>query len=52
VLGLGTWRMAEAFRRRDDELSALRLGLELGRTLIDTAEMYGDGDAEESWVRR
>lgn len=47
VLGLGTWHMAEDVGRRDDELSALRLGLDLGLALIDTAEMYGDGDAEE-----
>ncbi len=47
MLGLGTWHMAEDARRRDDELSALRLGLDLGLALIDTAEMYGDGDAEE-----
>jgi diketogulonate reductase-like aldo/keto reductase len=47
VLGLGTWHMAEDARRRDDELRALRLGLDLGLALIDTAEMYGDGDAEE-----
>ena len=39
--------MAEDRRRRDDELAALRLGLDLGLNLIDTAEMYGDGDAEE-----
>ncbi len=39
--------MAEDARRRDDELSALRQGLELGLALIDTAEMYGEGDAEE-----
>jgi diketogulonate reductase-like aldo/keto reductase len=47
VLGLGTWHMAEDARRREDEVSALRLGLDLGLALIDTAEMYGDGDAEE-----
>ncbi len=47
MLGLGTWHMAEDGRRRDEELSALRLGLDLGLALIDTAEMYGDGDAEE-----
>ena len=47
VLGLGTWHMAEDSRRRDDELSALRQGLDLGLALIDTAEMYGEGDAEE-----
>src|SRR5919199_2515972 len=39
--------MAEDARRRDDELDALRLGLDLGLALIDTAEMYADGDAEE-----
>ena len=47
MLGLGTWHMAEDARRRNDELSALRLGLDLGLALIDTAEMYGNGDAEE-----
>jgi diketogulonate reductase-like aldo/keto reductase len=47
VLGLGTWHMAEDARRRDDELRALRLGLDLGLTLVDTAEMYWHGDAEE-----
>ena len=47
MLGLGTWHMAEDARRREDELEALRAGLDLGLALIDTAEMYGDGDAEE-----
>lgn len=47
MLGLGTWRMAEDPRRREDELAALRLGLDLGMTVVDTAEMYGDGAAEE-----
>ncbi len=47
VLGLGTWHMAEEPHRREDEVTALRLGLDLGLALIDTAEMYGDGDAEE-----
>ena len=47
MLGLGTWHMAEDARRRDDELDALRVGLDLGLALVDTAEMYGDGDAEE-----
>jgi diketogulonate reductase-like aldo/keto reductase len=46
VLGQGTWKMGEDPARRPDELAALRLGLELGMTLIDTAEMYGDGAAE------
>ncbi|MGQ0674815.1 MAG: aldo/keto reductase, partial [Rhodospirillales bacterium] len=47
VLGLGTWRMGERRQERTAELAALRLGLELGVTLIDTAEMYGEGGAEE-----
>jgi diketogulonate reductase-like aldo/keto reductase len=47
VLGQGTWHMAEDPRRREEEIAALRLGLDLGMTLIDTAEMYGEGAAEE-----
>ncbi len=47
VLGQGTWRMGEGRRPRSEEAAALRLGLDLGITLIDTAEMYGDGGAEQ-----
>src|SRR3569833_4663129 len=47
ALGLGTWHMGEALQRASVEAAALRLGLDLGMTLIDTAEMYGDGGAEE-----
>ncbi len=47
ALGQGTWMMAERGARRADELQALRVGLDLGLSLIDTAEMYGDGAAEE-----
>ena len=47
VLGQGTWGMGEQARHAVDEALALRLGLDLGMTLIDTAEMYGDGGAEE-----
>src|SRR5262245_38342292 len=47
VLGLGTWRMGESARRRAEELDALKHGLELGYPMIDTAEMYGEGGAEE-----
>src|SRR5206468_796860 len=47
VLGQGTWRMGENTRAHEDEIAALRLGIELGMTLIDTAEMYGEGGAEE-----
>jgi len=43
ALGLGTWRMGDARRTAARELAALRLGLGLGMTLIDTAEMYGEG---------
>src|SRR3712207_5542454 len=47
VLGQGTWAMGENPAARADEVRALRQGLDLGLTLIDTAEMYGEGGAEE-----
>jgi diketogulonate reductase-like aldo/keto reductase len=47
ALGLGTWYLGEDPQRRPDEIATLRLGLDLGMTLIDTAEMYGEGAAEE-----
>jgi diketogulonate reductase-like aldo/keto reductase len=47
VLGQGTWRMGESKSARAREVAVLRLGIELGMSLIDTAEMYGDGGAEE-----
>jgi diketogulonate reductase-like aldo/keto reductase len=46
-LGQGTWGLGESVRMRKEEVAALRLGIDLGLTLIDTAEMYGDGVAEE-----
>ncbi len=46
LLGQGTWMMGERSDRRSDEIAALRLGVDLGMTLIDTAEMYGEGAAE------
>ncbi len=46
-LGQGTWHMGENTRDRKREADALRAGLDLGLTLIDTAEMYGEGGAEE-----
>ncbi len=46
-LGLGTWKMGEDKRRREREVAALRHGIDLGVALIDTAEMYGEGGAEE-----
>ena len=47
VLGMGTWRMGENALHRQSEIDALRHGLDLGFSLIDTAEMYGEGGAEE-----
>ena len=47
ALGQGTWHMGENARARAQEVAALRLGLDLGMALIDTAEMYGEGGAEE-----
>lgn len=47
ALGQGTYRMGEKKNARAREVAALRLGIELGMTLIDTAEMYGEGAAEE-----
>jgi diketogulonate reductase-like aldo/keto reductase len=47
ALGLGTWRMGENAAHRGEEAAVLRQGLDLGLTLIDTAEMYGEGGAEE-----
>lgn len=47
VLGQGTWRMGEDSSRRRAEVAALRYGFDLGMNLIDTAEMYAEGGAEE-----
>jgi diketogulonate reductase-like aldo/keto reductase len=47
VLGQGTWGMGENAGNKKDEVAALRLGLDLGVTLIDTAEMYANGGAEK-----
>ncbi len=47
ALGQGTWCLGDDERRRAAEIRALRQGLDLGMTLIDTAEMYGDGASEE-----
>ena len=45
--GQGTWHMGDNARTRAEEIATLRLGLDLGATLIDTAEMYGEGEAEK-----
>lgn len=47
ALGLGTWRMGESARERSFEVAAVRFALEIGYRVIDTAEMYGEGGAEE-----
>jgi len=46
ALGQGTWRMGEGERTPKQEEAALRRGIDLGMTLIDTAEMYGNGASE------
>lgn len=45
-LGQGTWNMGDSIARRKGEIAALRRGIELGMSVIDTAEMYGDGRSE------
>ncbi|GAA2596147.1 aldo/keto reductase [Dactylosporangium fulvum] len=47
ALGQGTWGLGEDPAYHDDEIAALRTGLDLEMTIIDTAEMYGDGTAEQ-----
>ena len=47
ALGQGTWYMGENYSKKNEEIKSLKLGLELGMNLIDTAEMYGDGLSEE-----
>lgn len=47
ALGQGTWYLGQDPARREQEIAALRLGVDLGMTVVDTAEMYGDGAAEE-----
>ena len=47
ILGQGTWKMGESSAKRSAEIAALKLGLDLGMTLIDTAEMYGQGGSEQ-----
>ena len=47
ALGQGTWNIGDSAATRAEEITALRLGLDLGLTLIDTAEMYGEGRSEQ-----
>src|SRR3954469_21240661 len=51
ALGQGTWTMGERRHDAQAEVAALRAGIDLGLTLIDTAEMYGDGGAERIVAR-
>jgi len=51
ALGQGTWHMGEGRVAPEKEADALRLGFDLGMTLIDTAEMYGEGGAERVVAR-
>lgn len=46
AMGQGTWKMGESAKTRAHEVNALKLGLDLGMTLVDTAEMYAEGGAE------
>ena len=52
ALGLGTWFLGENKSAREREQESLRAGVAAGMTLIDTAEMYGNGKAEKSYKRR
>lgn len=47
AFGMGTWHIGDVATERQEELATLRLGIELGARLVDTAEMYGDGRAEQ-----
>ncbi|QOG06448.1 aldo/keto reductase [Aureimonas sp. OT7] len=47
AIGQGTWMMAEGRQPRSEEIEALRVGFDLGLTLVDTAEIYGGGASEE-----
>jgi diketogulonate reductase-like aldo/keto reductase len=46
ALGIGTWNMGDTQKTRADEIAALQVAVDLGMTVVDTAEMYGDGAAE------
>jgi diketogulonate reductase-like aldo/keto reductase len=46
VLGQGTWEIGDDPATRDAEIAALSRGIDLGLTLIDTAEIYGNGKSE------
>ena len=45
-IGLGTWQIGDHKKKRESELQALKIGVELGAQVIDTAEMYGEGKSE------
>jgi len=47
ALGQGTWEMGDNARTRNAEIAALTTGVDLGMTVVDTAEMYGEGESEK-----
>ena len=47
ALGIGTWNMGEARQQRADQIAALQMAVDLGMSVVDTAEMYGNGAAEQ-----
>ena len=47
ALGMGTWMLGDNRARRAEEIATLQRGIDLGMTLIDTAEMYGEGASEK-----
>jgi diketogulonate reductase-like aldo/keto reductase len=47
ILGIGTWNMGDKRHERAEEIAALQMAVDLGMTVVDTAEMYGDGASEE-----
>jgi diketogulonate reductase-like aldo/keto reductase len=47
ALGIGTWNVGDRRKTRGDEIAALQMAVDLGMTVVDTAEMYGNGAAEE-----
>ena len=54
ALGQGTWKMGKSVLREADEIDALRAGIELGMSVVDTAEMYGNEESgkDVQWKRR
>lgn len=51
ALGQGTWKMGKSALREADEIDALRAGIELGMSVVDTAEMYGNEEMVGAAIR-